>query len=165
MNGYIVLQRDSLKRNLKIEIMSKHLKQLLNDVKTKSSWSREQLVDIIQRKIADEEGEVGRMSPKDVEVGDITIIDLHKMPHPAIVIAIEGDSCTCVVLSSTEGDHCVFKIDERTITSWVTSTITKSPKEEVLKRWKGAYFSKKQVAEIKAALKKYYKEEFIKANF
>lgn len=145
--------------------MSKYLKQLLNDVKSKQHWNRDELIDRINKKISEEEGEWERMSPKDIEVGDVTVIDLHKMPHPAIVIAIEDDICTCVILSTTEGAHCVYQIESRTINSWVTSTITKSPKSEVLKRWKGAYFNKKQIGEIKAALKKYYKQEFIKANF
>ena len=145
--------------------MSKYLKELLNDVKAKSTWGKEELVDRINKKIQQEEGEVSKMAPKDVEIGDITVIDLHKQPHPAIVIAIEDDTCTCVILSSTEGAHCVYHIETRTVTSWVTSTITKSPKEEVLKRWKGAYFNKKQIGEIKAALKTYYKNEFIKAKF
>lgn len=143
--------------------MSKYLKQLLNEVKTKDSWRQDELVNKINSKMTEELEDLKRHAPGDVQVGDVTIVDLHKIPHPAVVLKVSEDTCTCVITSTTEGPHCVYKITNVrgfNPLSWATSTTVDVSKEEVLKRWKGEIFSKSQVKEINSALKQHYKNKF-----
>ena len=95
--------------------------------------------------------------PASIMPGDVVSVPLIGMPHPGIVWKVRNGICYCIVLSTTQAQHNIYKLEHsRIFTSFVTKTIVELPLEDALVNFVTVFDSKKELKIVFSLLKEYY---------
>ena len=143
-----------------------------DSVKKKPSISKEHFLGIInkmQQEISVEMQKEGRIMnigkvyrPKAISKYDLISSIICGLIHPCIVIKATKDYVYSVSLSSTEGQHNVYTIQNSRMFEgkFVTNTVIRTTQEEAISRFMGIFDNRKEADKAFAIVRNFYKDLF-----
>lgn len=127
------------------------------EINTKPSWGRDQL-----RALGDKMGVTTSRSnistPDDIRVGDV--FSSVFTAHPALIISVNEDSVTAVVMSTKEATHSIYQIKSSRFFrgNYITYTIINHTIEGARAKYLGYMDNKGEIKHIMKLLKAKYKQ-------
>lgn len=137
------------------------LKQLQNEVRIKGTWSKEELGEMIFKKLEQARNVEEKQKMKSVELYDFFSYKIMEVPHPCVIFKIEEEKAWGIITSTNEGAiHNVEKIQNsrHLENGWWTNTIVCHPLNSCLKHWLGIFDNPEEVKRVVGILNEYYKK-------
>lgn len=100
-------------------------------------------------------------APEEIKPKDIVWIKYCGYHHPGLVFKVKNEIAYCILFSTTEGLHTLYKINKsRFIDSWSCKTICEINIKEAKEKFIGVFDNHKEYLLIKKMTKDYYKNLF-----
>lgn len=100
------------------------------------------------------------LKPDNINRYDIVYAGIGGIPHPVLIFKTKGEYCYGIIISSTDGSHCLTKIEGSRYFKDACATITmiKEKEEVLLDKWIGVFDNKKEADRIIKAFKTHITE-------
>lgn len=99
--------------------------------------------------------------PEEIKVKDVVWIKYCGYHHPGLVFKVKDEIAYCVLFSTSEGLHNLYKINKsRFFDSWVCKTICEVHTKDVKDKFISIFDNHKEYLLIKKMIKDYYKNLF-----
>lgn len=140
---------------------TKYLKQLANEIRVKGSWTKDELINKIEKKAEWAEKEEGNGRVEELEINDFFAYNICAVPHPCVIFAMDEATVWGIITSSNgEGCHNIAEIEGSRLLKggWWTNTIIRQTREMAVKHWLGIFDNPPDVKRAVKLLNEYYKK-------
>ena len=96
------------------------------------------------------------LKPQSIMKYDIVYSAVCGIPHPILIFKVDATYCYGIVISSTDGSHCLCKIHNSRFfkDSCATITLVKEKQKTLVDKWIGTFDNKKEADRIITLFKK-----------
>ena len=100
------------------------------------------------------------LKPTSIERYDIVYAGVGGIPHPVLIFKKTAEYCYGIIISSTDGSHCLTKIENSRYFDNACATITmiKEKEDALLDKWIGVFDNKREADRIIKAFKNHLTE-------